>query len=271
MQSKDFAQLLIEIRSWSFSSARSFFKNRNFSFSYGTYILFERGERLPSAPQLTEIIRALDASPGPLLLHWAAEQFEDTDLKSIFQENENRGAPLKKEAPQAKIPQPSLDSTWVLNKKDIDEILKNPWVFEALSEIVTSYPDGVSASELSLRLGQTAEDLRDHYLKRWVGNEDILFKDGKFISTYAFVHLPATPQAEPIRNFIISNAFGKLVPIAALKRLRRVRLNAKDAALWQDRLEQTINDITFAASKGKAPGEKSKELYELILLFGHTP
>jgi hypothetical protein len=267
-----FAAGLVEARSWSFSSARALFQKREFGFSYGTYILFERGERLPSASQLSEIITAIEVAPQFLLLHWASAQFDDPDLKKIFEEMPQKGRPEPKSSHASKdLPLPSMDSTWVLNKKDIDEITKNPWVWDVIADIVTSFPKGISAHTLKERYGHGAEELRDTYLKRWIGNDDIVFVNGYFVSSGPFVHLPATPQAEEIRSYSTQAAASGLirrgpdseVP-ALLRRMLRVRLDGKQAAVLASKFEHLLGEVMDSAARGG----NEKGLYELILLLG---
>ncbi len=264
-----FQKLLVSARSEKFSSARAFFQDRSLTFSYGTYILFERGERLPTAPQLAELIETLEIPSENILLAWAASQFEQPRLRVVFEGKikADRGRAHQTVTQTSRdLPSPNLDNTWVLNKRDIDEILKFPWLWDALSDIITSYPVGIATATLSSRYGISESELTGKYLARWIGSGEITLSEGQISPIGPYMHLPVTTQSDQIKLASLKRIADRLTSDGSTlltKHILRIKLEDEIAAEWTYKLNQLFVEIKASSAKGS----ENKRLYEFVLLF----
>jgi hypothetical protein len=205
----NFGKILEGWRAQRFPTARAFTRDQKLSFSYETYVGFERGNGIPNLDQLVEIADSMEQDQRVALLAWLRFQVP-TDVLRDFVDHSLKSIPAPAPAParasghhasggaQA-VSEPSIENTWVLGPKDAELLVENPWLWDVLTLLTLNYPKPLLFSDLCLPEQISSQKLISHYIKSWISTGYIEATPQALRVSQPHTHLPDTPQSRKIR------------------------------------------------------------------------
>lgn len=283
-------QLMVWRQAAGYKSALPIFKGGTpLSFSYNTYMDFERGLRLPSIEQILEVTHFFSKSGPPIedyvvALLWAKVQMPTSSLQTYFSKK-NFGAQLV--SPGLPDNQPlrtvgsiepfHLDSTWVFDEQDRALMEFKPWLLDFIQRLSRAYPESIDYQTLGLTSAKEFHELVTTTLKPWVEKGRIVVTDRSIKLTRPHWYVPRSLDWLPFRVQSMQRVLEKLsestlasnsMEQTAFYNLQRnVYPEAHETFL--KRLRQIENEFLALPFNKGAPEETAQDqTFSLLIAFG---
>jgi len=272
----EFGNKLREWRTKKFTSSLALFKATEFSFSYGIYNSFERGETIPNPAQLIEIVTFFVINQIDAMMFWAGTQMPTEELKNVF-----KGI-LKTRDKKPKLTAdvaPSIDSTWVFGPPEKKLLEKNPWLLEICSLLCTEHPKEIPLNELPCPKGVTPSMLEKKYLHSWIQDGHIIKTKNGVRTRLPHVYLPKTEYWDEIRknnvkrgieNVLNTTPFDYLTNHKTIRILLNRPVTNEQVNSWVTRLSEIEPDFMNEPyiEQPDAHGTQNAQNYGLYIVFG---
>lgn len=252
----DLGILLENWRRSKFRSALSFFKANSLSFSYSTYMEFERGIALPSPGQIVELAQLLGQDSFSGIKKWVQVQMPTLQLRQAFEaantsDHKRRTSDAPKPPtpvvePESKFSPPRFETTWVFGTKDYILLGKHPWLFDLCLGMTRAYPSELTWQDLGMRSAQTFQKFVNEYLRVWKKEDHIQVSKTGIKVTKPYLHLPKTEECHDLRLLFLRRAldhiaaqmtFDDLDKKVAFRGVITRTLSASQAQDWVKKLE----------------------------------
>jgi len=219
---QELGEYIKEKRFAKYRFANALYKEAKFSFSYSTYVDFEKGAILPSVENLIEISRFLQINVFDIVLLWAQVQMPINELKDLFK---YRRRPREKD-PQKNIGKDGLtfENTWVFNSMDREILIKAPWLWNVCVHLSLNFPKFVPVEDITRPDDISAVDLVNKYLYEWIKAGHIINKGNKLCLKLPHNYLPKTDEWKEVRDNNVRNINEELIESITTKKLKNNEL-----------------------------------------------
>lgn len=277
----ELGELILSWRSEKFRSALALFKETKFSFSYYSYVDFEKGSLLPTVGQLLELAKFFKQDAKNAVLIWAKCQMPNAELKSVFElahtslSAGQRPAEVKASEDEAATLPPMLENTWVFNEADRKLLLKWPTHWELCLKLALRFPRVVRFNELGFASQKEFENFCEKSLGPWMEQGRIVGNETGLRLALPHLHLPKSEPWHEVRNGNVQRAANALLENltpnslkeqTAYRGLLNRNLSPKLMKKWVTKLQKLEEEI-LAESYDADPTERLKTC-SLLMLFG---
>lgn len=263
----DLGNLLKRWRASKYKSATALCSVANFSFSYGVYSAYERGEDLAPPAALEEIALFLNEDPREAMMVWAQVQMPSGELKAFFSPHtirlERRAEAVKATLPSIfsnQIPPSEFDNTWVFGAYEREMLVTNPWLLDFLVGLAVSFPEEVSYERLGFEDHDAIKSFTTRFLQSWADDERVIVSDTGVRLTQPHIHMPKTESWQPVREGLLSRALDAVLPQLTPKNIRDKQchrtlvhkiLTEPQRDYWITKLGEFEMEFAMTATAGK--------------------
>lgn len=203
----DFGQA---IRKWrtdaGYPSALALFKafsDKPFSFSYNTYMEFEKGARIPDVSQTLEMADRYGVTQEWAVLLWAKSQMPTTKLRAVFEGDQMQKVSQTPSAGPAlnavRLGAFDLDGTWVFDEEDREMISRDPWLLDFCQILATAYPVGLGRGDFEALDESKWKILISQILLPWLKKGRVILKNEILSLGLPHWYVPKTKDWFPLR------------------------------------------------------------------------
>lgn len=271
---EELGKIIVGWRKTRHRSALALYKEQKLSFSYSTYVDYERGVSLPRVEDLVEIALAFSQDASEAVRLWAMVQMPTPELREVFRIDRRLEKNRKAEAPKTREAQPDFETTWVFGPNDYQLFVANPWLWDVILLLCTTFPEELPYARL--KGGKEVAKNLNQTIRHWLDSGYVIASDTGIRLRLPNVYVPNTPDWFALRNQNIERALHGIFADLTEEKLRKkdafrdsinCTLSPAQLELWVDKLRELGAD--FRASTESFPATLGTDnLYALVMVLG---